>query len=107
MDETREEMNVEEVTAEPTPPMPPFDFPAAAGAPDPTPSETDKKIDKAADVFVATVITILQLLAAAVLVCFGFSATPAVSFTAWSVLKTFCLLLGIKFVVAGYSTKKF
>ena len=106
MDETREEMNVEEVTAEPTPPMPPFDFPAA-GAPDPTPSETDKKIDKAADVFVATVITVLQLLVAAVLVCFGFSATPAVSFTAWSVLKTFCLLLGIKFVVAGYSTKKF
>lgn len=105
MDETKEEMNVEEVTAEPIPPM---DFsPTAAGAPDPTPSETDKKIDKAADVFVATVITVLQLLVAAVLVCFGFSATPAVSFTAWSVLKTFCLLLGIKFVVAGYSTKKF
>lgn len=104
MDETREEMNVEEVTAEPVSLM---DFSPAAAVPDPTPSETDKKIDKAADVFVATVITVLQLLAAAVLVCFGFSATPAVSFTAWSVLKTFCLLLGIKFVVAGYSTKKF
>lgn len=105
MDETKEEMNVEEVTAEPVSLM---DFsPAAAAAPDPAPSKTDKKIDKAADVFVATVITVLQLLAAAVLICFGFSATPAVSFTAWSVLKTFCLLLGIKFVVAGYSTKKF
>lgn len=105
MDETREEMNVEEVTAEPTSEI---NFsPAATAASDPTPSETDKKIDKAADVFAAVAITVLQLLIAAVLVCFGFSTTPAVSFTAWSVLKTFCLLLGIKFVVAGYSTKKF
>lgn len=69
--------------------------------------ETNKKIGKAADIFVATTITIIQLLFAAVLVCFGLSATPAVSFTAWSVVKTFCLLLGVKFVVAGYSTKKF
>lgn len=47
MDETKEEMNVEEVTAEPVSLM---DFsPAAAAAPDPTLSETDKKIDKAAD----------------------------------------------------------
>lgn len=105
MDETKEEMNVEKVTAEPIPPM---DIPpAAAPAMDPPLSETDKKIDKAADVFVATTITVLQLVLAAVLVCFGFSATPAVSFTAWSVLKIFCLLLGVKFVVAGYSTKKF
>ena len=104
MDETREEINVEEVTAEPTSEM---NFSPAAAASDPTPSETNKKIDKAADVFAAVAITALQLFIAAVLVCFGFSATPAVSFTAWSVLKTFCLLLGIKFVVAGYSIKKF
>lgn len=69
--------------------------------------ESNRKINKAADIFVATTITIIQLLFAAVLVCFGLSATPAVSFTTWSVIKIFCFLLGVKFVVAGYGTKKF
>ena len=101
MEETTEEIKTKS--------MPPIEnFQPAAAIPQlPQQTESDKKIDKAADIFVATIITIIQLLFAAVLVCFGFSATPAVSFTAWSVVKTFCLLLGVKFVVAGYSTKKF
>ena len=100
------EETIEEIKTESMPPIENFQ-PAAAIPQLPQQTESDKKIDKAADIFVATTITIIQLLFAAVLVCFGFSATPAVSFTAWSVVKTFCLLLGVKFVVAGYSTKKF
>lgn len=97
---------IEEIKAEPMPPIEDFE-PIAAALQPPQKNDNDTKIDKMADIFVATTITIIQLLFAAVLVCFGLSATPAVSFTAWSVVKTFCLLLGVKFVVAGYSTKKF
>lgn len=97
---------IEEIKAEPMPSIEDFE-PIAAALQPPQQNDNDKKIDKMADIFVATTITIIQLLFAAVLVCFGFSATPAVSFTVWSVVKTFCLLLGVKFVVAGYSTKKF
>ena len=100
------EETIEEIKAKPMPPIEDFQ-PSAAALQPPQQTESDKKIDKAADIFVATTITIIQLLFAAVLVCFGLSATPAVSFTVWSVVKTFCLLLGVKFVVAGYSTKKF
>ena len=100
------EETIEEIKTDQMPLIENFQ-PAAAAPQPPQQTESDKKIDKAADIFVATTITIIQLLFVAVLVCFGLSATPAVSFTAWSVVKTFCLLLGVKFVVAGYSTKKF
>lgn len=69
-------------------------------------TESDKKIDKAADMFVTIVLTLGQLILAAILVTFGLSIIPIVTFTFQNILKVFCLLIGVKFVVAGYQVKK-
>lgn len=77
---------------------------SAAGAAATT--ESDKKIDKAADMFVTIILTLGQLILAAILVTFGLSIIPIVTFTFKNILKVFCLLIGVKFVVAGYQIKK-
>ena len=69
-------------------------------------TESDKKIDKAADMFVTIVLTLGQLILAAILITFGLSIVPIITFTFKNILKVFCLLIGIKFVVAGYQVKK-
>ena len=101
MDEERIEVP-SEVIEEITPPIP--NTVTAAGGPQ-QPQKPDK-IDKAADLFVTIVLTLGQLIIAALLVTFGLSIVPIVSFTFINILKVFCLLIGVKFVVAGYQIKK-
>ena len=66
----------------------------------------DDKINKAADVFVTILLTVLQLIAAAVLVAVGLTAIPAFSFSLVLILKVFCFLIGVKFIIAGYHSKE-
>ena len=77
---------------------------AAAGAA--ATSESDKQIDKAADVFVTVILTLGQLILAALLITFGLSVVPIITFTFKNICKIFCLLVGVKFVIAGYQVKK-
>ena len=63
------------------------------------------KVDKYADMFTATIITLGQLLLAAVLVAFGLSAVPVLHFSWGLVLRTFVFLLGLKFTFAAYKIK--
>ena len=69
------------------------------------PQEDNSKIDRYADMFTATIITLAQLILAAVLVAFGLSAVPAFSFNLEFITRTFVLLLGIKSVLAAYKIK--
>ena len=69
------------------------------------PQEDDSKIDRYADMFTATIITLAQLIFAAVLVAFGLSAVPAFFFNLGFIIRTFVLLLGIKSVLAAYKIK--
>lgn len=67
--------------------------------------EKENKIDRAADAFVALLITVGQFILAAVLVAFGVSAIPALPFTIKNICKIFVLFWGIKFTTAGFRTK--
>ena len=69
-------------------------------------SESDRQIDKAADVFVTVILTLGQLILAALLITFGLSVVPIITFTFKNICKIFCLLVGVKFVIAGYQVKK-
>ena len=105
MDEERIEVP-SEVIDEGKPFIPePTTMPSAAAGAAAT-SDSDKKIDKAADMFVTIILTLGQLILAAILVTFGLSIIPIVTFTCKNILKVFCLLIGVKFVVAGYQVKK-
>lgn len=66
----------------------------------------NNKIDKAADIFVALSITVLQLVLAAMLLTYGLSAIPAMTFSWLNVLKIFVFLVGLKCVIAGYKNKQ-
>lgn len=101
MDEERIEVP-SEVIDEDAPFIPEPVVPSRAAAT----TESDKKIDKAADMFVTIVLTLGQLILAAILVTFGLSIVPIITFTFKNILKIFCLLIGVKFVVAGYQIKK-
>lgn len=70
-----------------------------------TPVEEENKIDRAADAFVALLITVGQFILAAVLVAFGVSAVPALPFTIKNICKIFVLFWGIKFTIAGFHSK--
>ena len=72
----------------------------------PQQSEEDAKLDKIADIFVTIVLTLGQLIIAAILITLGLTTIPIFKFTFFTILKVFCLLIGIKFLVAGYQEKK-
>lgn len=66
----------------------------------------NNKIDKAADIFVALSITVLQLILAAICLTYGLTIIPMITDSWFNVLKVFVFLVGIKCVVAGYKNKQ-
>lgn len=101
MDEERIEVPSEVITEE----NPYIPEPEAA-APLPPQTESDAKIDKAADMFVTIILTLGQLIIAAILITLGLCMIPSVSFTFINICRIFCTLVGIKFLIAGYQVKK-